>query len=68
MNNFITKKEAMQVFRRDYLPEIREKEAKFPTLGVDKNMRRKAWVDMAKSLNKAGYISDKQLLNWRNPY
>lgn len=68
MSKFITKKEAEKVFRRDYLPEIRQREAQFPNMGIDTVMRRTAWNDMVDSLNKAGYVSDNQVMNWTNPY
>jgi len=68
MSKFITKKIAQETFRRDYLPGIREREAMFSNLGVDHCMRRTAWNDMVDSLNKAGYVSDHQAMNWTNPY
>jgi len=68
MSKFITKTEAKEVFRNDYLPEIKQKEAMFPNLGIDSSMRRTAWNDMVDALNKAGYVSDNQAMNWKNPY
>lgn len=60
----MTKKEAMQDFLENILPEIKKLEKN----GIDKTMRAEEWNNYTDALCKGGRITSKQYHNWSNPF
>jgi hypothetical protein len=64
MRNRLTKAQALQMFREDILPLIKNIEYN----GVDSIMRREEWNDYTDRLCKEGAITNRQYNNWSNPF
>jgi hypothetical protein len=62
----MTKHEAEEIFKRDYLP-ILIKNEKEGTGKIDKHGRRFKWSCFVDSLNKGGDITNNQAARWSAP-
>ena len=60
--------EAVEMFKREYLPHIRHKETRNGSgSSIDGPMRREEWNNFTDSLCKNNQISDWQYDNWSQP-
>lgn len=62
----VTKKQALEAFRRDVLPEVRRRYEQDGV--VDKVARREEWNNFTDALCKARQITQHQYDNWTNPF
>jgi len=62
-NKYLTKKQALETFKADILPEVVARYGK-----DDKPAICEAWNDYTDMLCKEGQISSKQYSNWGNPF
>ena len=65
-NKHLTKEQVISMFKEDFLPVIKER---YESDGIiDHPARREAWNNFTDALCKNGEISERQYMNWDNPY
>lgn len=64
----MTKAEVVRSFREAYPAETFHRGGRDGRVSVDRPMRRQAWNDYVDSLNRNGYVSDKQAATWSSPF
>ena len=67
LHTVILWEDAVRMFERDILPNIRQTERRNGSKGIDSCMRSEAWNNWTDGLCKAGEISDWQYENWSQP-
>lgn len=67
LHTVILWEDAVKMFERDILPNIRQTERRNGSKGIDSCMRSEAWNNWTDGLCKAGEISDWQYENWSQP-